>query len=406
MSRHALVLLVVVSAGCGGARPAPAIDPILDGQTVDVSVVILRGDDVAVARDAERVIPLASLSKQLWATAIAQLSEQGTLDVDAPVADVLPAFPDARVTVRHLMTHTSGLGDDADGEDDEAFTDLPPPAFEPGSWWTYSNRASLVARRVIEAASGQTWPEYLAAHIAGPLELRSMRTCTADDAPDMPATTIDRIEFVCANALDVARFERALDRGRLVSAETLAAMRAPTQIAGAEVPYGWFTRIGDVDGHRGFGHTGNFPGVSVAAYTFPDDDLTIAVLTRGSSPPAWALLTQIARTTLDLPPPTLPTDDAARPPPALAALAAGTYEAAGMVIRITDRDGTLHGQIVEPAELAWEGDLVWLGDTHFAGSPEGVDPDARLTFLVVDDHAIGFMLGHRLLLDIVFRRVD
>jgi hypothetical protein len=252
-------------------------------------------------------------------------------------------------------------------------------------------------------AAHQPWATYLAAHIAGPLKLSSMRVCDAADAPGLPATTVDRVQFVCANALDTARFVRALDRGRLVEVHTLAAMRARTRIDSMDLPYGWFTRIGDIDGHRAFGHTGNFPGVSVAAFTFPDDKLTIAVLTRESSPPAWVLLTQIAREALGLPAPALPHD---APPDSLVASTIGTYAAGDMTVRISARAGELYAQILEPAAAAWEGELVWLGGTSFAGGPHGTDPDAPVTFFISGDHAVAFTIGHRLMLDVVFRRLD
>src|SRR4029079_11722936 len=128
-----------------------AIDALADralteGGATGLSIVVMRGDRVVHARgygleDAERhvaatersVYLLASLSKQFWGVAIMQQVEQNRLSVESSIADVLYKFPDRRVLVKHLLSQTSGLGDDRDDEDDMTFADRPAPAFEPGS---------------------------------------------------------------------------------------------------------------------------------------------------------------------------------------------------------------------------------------------------------------------------------
>ena len=351
-------------------------------------------------------MPLASLSKQYWAVALVQLAAAGRLEVDAPVASVLSDFPAAGVRIRDLLQQTSGLGDDFDGEDDEAFTDHPAFAFPAGTFWRYSNRGALVARHVVERGARRPWAEVLRERIAGPLGLRSTQVCAPADGPGLPPATMTRVAFVCADALDTARFERALDRGRLVAPEWLARMRAPVKLALAgaefELGYGWFTRIGEVEGHRAFGHTGSFPGVSVAAFAFPADGMTIAVLERGA--PAFGfgapvLLTRLARAALGLPAPQLPA--AASPPAALLAACAGDYDLEGATLRFETREGQLWVRLPgreEPLEL------LWAGGSRFLGTPDGYDPDEGGTFLLAGDRAVAVSWGHRLLLEGLAKR--
>jgi hypothetical protein len=179
-------------------------------------------------------------------------------------------------------------------------------------------------------------------------------------------------------------------------------MRTPVALtidgARFELAYGWFTRIHELGGHRAFGHTGNFEGMTVAAYTFPDDDLTIAVLQRGHSDAAWGLLAGIARVALGVPPPPA---DAGPPPPELLRAIVGTYDDGSIVIEVSDHDGLAHVAI--PA-AEWEGDVWWVGGTSFLGSPEGFDRDQPATFLVAGDRAVAVTWGHVLLLDGIARR--
>ena len=424
---------LVVLAACGAAKPGPTSQPTIDtiagaalreGGAVGLSIVVMHGDQVVHGRGygladvdhhvtaTERsVYPLASLSKQYWGLGIAQLVESGRLAVDSSIADVLHDFPDRRVSVRHLLTHTSGLGDDAPDEDDVTFRDAPKVMFEPGSWWHYSNRGSILARRIVEQLNGGSWDRYLHDRIATPLGLTSTTTCTFDNhvrlygkQPLLPASEMTRIAFVCANAIDVARFERSLDTGALVRPETVRQMRTATRIAGFELPYGWFTRIGELGGHRAYGHTGNFPGVSVAAFRFPADDLTIVVL-MNSSPKAgfraYELVTRIARAELGLAEPEL--HDGKVPHTELEAIA-GTYVYGDVRVTVSDRDGSAWITIVEGGKQVYEGALVWAGGRSFAGGPDGVHADELGTFLPPSGKATALAVGHRMLLDNVFRR--
>lgn len=383
-----------------------------DGEAVGISVAIAHGDLVAARAygfaDRERglpatpasVYPLASLSKQYWAVAIAQLG----IDVDAPVADFLPEFPDRRVRVRDLMQQTSGLGDDHAGEDDVHFSDLGELAFPPGTWWLYSNRGSLVARRLVEQVSGKPWADYLRDRIAGPLGLDATSVCGdhvqlyehGKRSPGENTETMRRVQFVCASVLDVVRFERSTD------APELAKLRAPVAIDGVgELPYGMFTRIVDLDGHRAYGHTGNFTGLSVAAFRFPAEDLTIAVLVNAAPKPgfrAYNLVEKIARAELGLPEP--PATDAL-PPPELLGQIAGDYTVGPARGTVDVRAGRAHLVVRDGGRVLIDEPLAWRGGRDFVGKQTGLS-----TFLPKTGPARAAASGHRFAFDTLARRVE
>ena len=354
--------------------------------------VVMRGDRVVRAEGfgtltPESVVPLASLSKHVWAAAAAKLVEQGKLDVDAPVV--------GDITLRHLMTQTSGLGDDHPNEDDTGFTDLT-HAFAPGTWWMYSNRGSIIARLAIEKASGQP----LATMVGDALHLATFRACTDHETTPMPPPeTMRRVQFVCASALDVARFERGLETW--LSPQALANLRTPVIVDGISMPYGWFTRIGELDGHVGFGHSGSFDeGLSIMSLRFPADDLTIAVVMSYSPDPdhkAWAIATHLARAELGLREPAV--IDRPAPPELLAAIA-GEYDLDGLHAKTTIENGRA---IMTAA--GWHGPLVWVGGTRFIGDPAGTSPDRWSEFILEDGHVKAALVGHRFLVEGIARRL-
>jgi CubicO group peptidase (beta-lactamase class C family) len=186
-----------------GATPTPdyaAIDAYVSRSLAGapgVALAIVHGDEVTHVRgfgnaDGERaqVTPdtpfvIGSQSKSFTALAIMQLSESGSLDLDAPVQRYLPWFrvadPEysARITVRHLLNGTSGLPDSAPF--DTAVTSVTQRVRDlatvrllapPGQLWAYPNSSYEVLGLVIEAVSGQSYADYVGQHIFAPLHMQ------------------------------------------------------------------------------------------------------------------------------------------------------------------------------------------------------------------------------------------
>jgi D-alanyl-D-alanine carboxypeptidase len=119
----------------------------------------------SVPAAADTIYPIASVTKTFTAAAIMLLVESGQLALDDRISDYLPDCPPTwrEITVRHLLTHTSGIPDDLE--------DMPqtPPAehlgkvasmpldFAPGQDWRYSNTGYVLLARIIEQTSGQSF---------------------------------------------------------------------------------------------------------------------------------------------------------------------------------------------------------------------------------------------------------
>jgi CubicO group peptidase (beta-lactamase class C family) len=131
---------------------------------------------------------IASMTKPITATAVMMLQEAGKLSVDDPVSKYLPEMANlkmadgspANVTLRHLLTHTSGMSEATAEEAREAKTlaDLipafvaKPVQFEPGSRWQYCQSGINTLGRIVEVVSGQSFPEYLARRLFRPLGMK------------------------------------------------------------------------------------------------------------------------------------------------------------------------------------------------------------------------------------------
>jgi CubicO group peptidase (beta-lactamase class C family) len=128
---------------------------------------------------------IASMTKPVTATAVLMLQDQGKLSVDDPVEKYLPVFKNiktadgkrARLTIRHLLTHTSGMGE-IKPEQASAITKLvgliplyaaKPLAFEPGTKWVYCQSGINTAARIVEVVSGQSFELFLEQRLFIPL---------------------------------------------------------------------------------------------------------------------------------------------------------------------------------------------------------------------------------------------
>ena len=161
--------------------------------------------------DLERRVPatpntlyrIASISKLFTATAIMQLRDAGKLRLDDPVGDKLPWFSIKKtyeggppITVRHLITHTSGLPREVNGVNwsdltfptrDEMLRVLPgqETVFPPDTEWKYSNLAVSLAGEIVAAVSGEPWSRYVERHILEPLGMASTRVVPERGMPGL-----------------------------------------------------------------------------------------------------------------------------------------------------------------------------------------------------------------------------
>ncbi|HWQ85319.1 serine hydrolase domain-containing protein [Brevundimonas sp.] len=256
---------------------------------------------------------LGSMNKMFTAVAVMQLVEAGRLSLDDPLSRYvdetwLPADVSSTITVRHLLTHTSGLGSFLGPEfqrssrlrfrnlaDYAALVQGERPAFRPGSDYRYSNTGMLLAGVVIERVSGQDYFAYVRDHIFQPAGMASTDSWPMDDpvanlatgyawAPDAPLgwrenTLLSPYRGSPAGGGfstvgDLHRFALALQDGRLIS-ETSRAWLWTDQ---PPHEYGGGFMITRSMAGRIVGHEGQFDGVSSQLEIYVDKGYVVVVL--------------------------------------------------------------------------------------------------------------------------------
>ncbi len=342
-----LRLLAVLALGLGGtvaaSTPDMSIEDVLDAEmpasgvpgvaysvVSDGEIASMGGRGVADTTDDTAVTPdtpfvIGSISKSVTALAVMQLVENGQVDLDAELSQYLDGFagqPAAAITVRQLLSHTSGFStlqgnashsDDTGGEDElarlvDGLAEVV-PAYPPGERWEYSNTNYQILGRLIEVVSGQDYQTYVATSILQPVGMDDSFVADGDVHEEMatghrpwfftkrplPDNTTDRGTApqggVIASAHDLALYMQMMMNGEddVLSAEGKALMMRP---AGPTSPYyglGWF-----IDPSNGtVWHSGSTPGVETLATMVPAENDGAVVLVNGGSGIGFGETTQL-----------------------------------------------------------------------------------------------------------------
>ncbi|MEU8618618.1 serine hydrolase domain-containing protein [Streptomyces sp. NPDC048623] len=270
---------------------------------------------------------IGSVSKTFSAVVLLQLVEEGRLELDAPVNRYLPGLlPDDRITVRHLLTHRSGLADYTDpmfnqtvpgfeAVRNRVFTyqelvDLSlalPRTTEPGVSYKYSNANFVVVGMLIEKLTGRPVADAYERRIFKPLKLRGTSYVHPDtriagrsvrgylhpdeagaplvDSTEQTVSWAQSAGAVISTTADLDTFMSALLRGRLLSPAMLGAMTTvtPTDTANTRF-YGLGLRRYDLScGTRVYGHTGTVQGFYTYAFTTEDGRRSVSALANTSN---------------------------------------------------------------------------------------------------------------------------
>lgn len=290
--------------------PGLAYAVVADGNitTVGARGVLRQGGDQAVTADT--AFNTGSVSKSFTALAVMQLVEAGKVGLDAAIAEYLTAFagqPAGAITIRQLLSHTSGLSTlqgNLSHQDDGPRPDAlahrvdqmagVKPAHPPGTAWEYSNLNYQILGRLIEVVSGQTYQTYIAANIMAPVGMTHSFVADGEIHPAMATghrpwfgskrplaeNRTDRGTApqggIVASAGDLARYLAMMMNGRddLLSAAGKAAMMRPASDASPFYGLGWF-----VDTGKGtVWHTGNSVGYESLATMVPAAKKGVVVL--------------------------------------------------------------------------------------------------------------------------------
>jgi CubicO group peptidase (beta-lactamase class C family) len=276
-----------------------------------------------VPASANTIYRLASVTKQFTAAAILHLAEEGELSLDDQISDYLSDYPSPgrRITIRELLSHTSGLSDVAVipileedggvGYTRDRIIDLvgsQPLDFEPGTGHSYSNVGYILAGMLIEEVTGITFADYVTKEVLEPAGLDQTSFCPDEQPPadrwahgydlqygnwpralrlGRPPAFVDpapiNMEVVssagglCSTVTDLARWPGLL-RSYLEPA-SYREMSRPTVLAdGTEVPYGLGVQIRQFGPHSAVSHGGVITGFVSLVADFPEDDVTVAIL--------------------------------------------------------------------------------------------------------------------------------
>jgi CubicO group peptidase (beta-lactamase class C family) len=396
-----------------GPKAGMSVAVVRRGQTILAKGYGFANVELAVPSTPETVYHADSITKHLTAGAVLRLVDEKKLSLDDPITKFVAPLPPswADVRIRHLLNHTSGSASytslpswgpqerlDLSHEDVLALIRNEPFHSGPGTAWRYNNSGFYLLGMVIEKVTGKSYADAMREMVFVPLGMTSTQYCGFRPIIRNRAAgyVVDRGKLVnaepmswaapfaggavCSTAGDLVRYERALEEHQLFGEATLQAMRAPTVLPdGAAIDYGFGTRLGNLGGHRIAGHTGNGGGFRNVLERFPDDDLTVVVLsnTDGGGTSPLALATRIARLVLGVP------DEPVRDLPVPAAeigAYAGTFESdEGTVTNVISGERIAF----RPGEGAPVIPLPYQGESLFA-----VEPDMRVKFIVRDGKAI------------------
>ena len=259
-----------------------------------------------IPNDGDVKFRLGSLSKQFTAVAVMLLNQQGKLDLDAPIKTWLPDAPAAwdAITPRHLLSHTAGVPNFTAFSDFEAQKTRPatmsqliarfrdrPLDFAPGSRFAYSNSGYVLLSAIIEAASGQTYADFVAANLFHPMGMSDsgydrhdviLPRRASGYAPGadgvVNADYVDMSIPTGAGALystthDLLKWEQGLFGGRVLNAQSMTALTTP-----ARNGYAMGLMVSEADGKRLVWHNGAIEGFNTYMAYDPGDRTAVIVL--------------------------------------------------------------------------------------------------------------------------------
>jgi CubicO group peptidase (beta-lactamase class C family) len=259
---------------------------------------------------------IGSMTKAFTAMAIMMLQERGQLTVQDPICKYISDCPTAwkPITIHQLLTHTSGIHDYGDAvlpvqknitpcqeftlEEAMAIAEALPQDFAPGTQYSYSNTGYYLLGAVIEKVSGESYETFIQQNIFQPLGMsetgydrfitivknRASGYSIDQNGDIVNALRGDVSQEYAAGGLystvgDLYKWDQALYTDRLVSKETLATIFTSMVTIPDIGGYGYGWAISQQSGHRVIWHNGLVSGFVSQINRYPDDQVTIIVLT-------------------------------------------------------------------------------------------------------------------------------
>ena len=305
--------------------PGVALGVIQDGKAIKTAAYGLANLELNVPVKPETVFEIGSITKQFTAAGILLLAQEGKLSVDDKIAAHLANVPSAwtNITIRHLLTHTSGIKSYTGLDGFQLTKHLTqaqfisaigrePMEFAPGESWKYCNTGFSLLGYIIENVSGKNYWDFMSERIFRPLGMNA----TTNRLPsliipnrasgyeqtnhvlinrDYDLTEVFSAGAIASTVGDLAKWNAALDGETLLNAATKEQMWTPTKLnSGKPTKYGFGWFVDTLDGHKNIGHGGSTSGFSATIQRFPDDKLAIIILTNTDESVATPMAKKIA----------------------------------------------------------------------------------------------------------------
>lgn len=287
--------------------PGLALAVVKEGKTIKAKGYGFANVELKAPVTPETVFKIGSVSKPIIAMGIMSLVEEGKISLDGKVSRHLDGTPDAwrEITIRHLLSHTSGIVREAPGFDgakpqadaDVIETAYPLPLrFAPGEKYEYCNVGYFSLAEIIRRVTGKPWGDFLSERIFKPLGMNATRTIVFDEIVPNRANAYSFQNGKLRNAeiylalrpsgaflstiLDLAKLEAALDSPGFLKPESRALMWTPFQLNdGTNSVYGLGWALDEVKGRKRIRHGGSLNGFKSEFARFPNDRVTVIVLT-------------------------------------------------------------------------------------------------------------------------------
>jgi D-alanyl-D-alanine carboxypeptidase len=302
--------------------PGVSIAVVKEGKIIKVEGYGMANVELNVPARPDTVYKIGSVSKQFIASGIMMLIQEGKISLDDNISKFLEGTPDTwkDITIRHLLTHTSGIVREAPGFDplkiqndaDVIKTAYPLPLrFAPGEKWEYCNVGYFSLAEIIRKVTGKSWGDYLGEHMFMPAGMSATRTTTIADLVQNRANgyvwrngKLQNAEIYFAlrpsgaflsSVLDLAKWDAALYTDKFLKSSVREQMWTPVKLNnGTNHPYGFGWELSPIAGHKRVHHGGSLPGFRAAMARFVDDKLTVVVLTNSDNANPAAIALNIA----------------------------------------------------------------------------------------------------------------
>jgi D-alanyl-D-alanine carboxypeptidase len=306
-------------AAMAAGVPAVQIAVSHHGRVIYSEAFGITDKDSATATTPRSVMQVGSVTKQFTSAAILRLAERGALSLDDRIEKYVPEFNNrgATITLRHLLSHTSGVRRDWYPPTPNG---LAPPApvtrehtiktlnsqpfdFAPGTKWGYSNAGYQLLGYAIESITGMPYAAFIQSELALPLGLLDTGVCGTSNLPlpegygqlqgtwkRMPAphtSVLLSAGTLCSTASDLARWSHFLATGRVMLPASYATMTTPARLNNTIVPssYALGVAVQNMVGQPAVWHSGAIDGYQSFLLYLPEEDIAVAVITNAFPAP-------------------------------------------------------------------------------------------------------------------------